>query len=98
MTLHGSVRQWSDSIRAELKGHAAGILWLRLAHLDAADQPECVSTAVRATAADTDEDIADVAADETVTRGALELLASKRNDAYETALAGIARGHPGLVG
>jgi hypothetical protein len=23
MTLHGSVRQWSDSIRAELKGHAA---------------------------------------------------------------------------
>jgi hypothetical protein len=43
--------------------------------LDAADQPECVSTAVRATAADTDEDMADMAADETMTRRALELLA-----------------------
>jgi hypothetical protein len=60
-----------------------------LALLDAADQPECVSTAVRATAADTDEDMADMAADETMTRRALELLASKRNDAYEAALAGL---------
>jgi hypothetical protein len=60
-----------------------------LAHLDAADQSECVSAAVRATAADTDEDMADVAADETVTRRALELLASKRNDAYEVALAAL---------
>jgi hypothetical protein len=60
-----------------------------LGHLDAEDQSECVSTAVRATAADTDEDMADVAADETVTRRALELLASKRNDAYETALAAL---------
>jgi hypothetical protein len=60
-----------------------------LAHLDAADQSECVSAAVRATAADTDEDMADVAADETVTRRALELLASKRNDAYEAALAAL---------
>jgi hypothetical protein len=60
-----------------------------LAHLDTADQSECVSDAVRATTADTDEDMADMAADETVTRRALELLASKRNDAYETALAAL---------
>jgi hypothetical protein len=60
-----------------------------LAHLDAAEQSECVPVAVRATAADTDEDMADVAADETVTRRALELLASKRNDAYEAALAAL---------
>jgi hypothetical protein len=60
-----------------------------LAHLDAADQSECVSVAVRATAADTDEDMADMAADETMTRRALELLASKRNDSYEAALAGL---------
>jgi hypothetical protein len=54
-----------------------------LAHLDTADQSECVSAAVQSTAADTDEDMADMAADETMTRRALELLASKRNDAYE---------------
>jgi hypothetical protein len=60
-----------------------------LAHLDAEDQSECVSAAVRATAADTDEDMADVAADETVTRRALKLLASERNDAYEVALAAL---------
>jgi hypothetical protein len=60
-----------------------------LAHIYAADQSECVSDAVRATAADTDEDTADMAADETITHRALELLASKRNDAYETALAAL---------
>jgi hypothetical protein len=60
-----------------------------LAHLDTDDQPECVSDAVRATAADTDEDMADLAADETMTRRALELLASRRNDAYEAALAAL---------
>jgi hypothetical protein len=60
-----------------------------LAHLDTADQSECVSAAVQSTAADTDEDMADMAADETMTRRALELLASKRNDAYEAALAAV---------
>jgi hypothetical protein len=60
-----------------------------LAHLDTADQSESVFAAVRATAADTDEDRADMAADETLTRRALELLASKRNDAYEVALADL---------
>jgi hypothetical protein len=62
---------------------------MALAHLDDADEPECVSDAVRATAADTDEDMADMAADETMTRRALELLASRRNDAYEAALAAV---------
>ena len=40
-------------------------------------------------AADTDEDIADMEADEAMTRRALELLRSKRNDAYEAALAAL---------
>jgi hypothetical protein len=62
---------------------------MALAHLDDANEPECVSAAVRATADDTDEDMADMTADETMTRRALELLASKRNDAYEAALAGL---------
>jgi hypothetical protein len=39
--------------------------------------------------ADTDEDIAEVEADEAMTRRALDLLGSKRNDAYEAALAAL---------
>src|SRR5215471_1464064 len=42
-----------------------------------------------ATAADTQEDMADMAADEAMTRRALELLGSKRNDAYEAGLAAL---------
>jgi ParB-like chromosome segregation protein Spo0J len=57
-----------------------------LVHLDAPGETECVIDAIRATAADTKEDLADVAADEAMTRRALELLGSKRNDAYEAAL------------
>jgi hypothetical protein len=60
-----------------------------LAHLDDANERECVTDAVRTTAADTDEEMADMAADETMTRRSLELLASRRNDAYEAALAGL---------
>jgi hypothetical protein len=41
--------------------------------------------AIRATPADTQEDMADMAADETMTRRALELLGSMRNDVYEAA-------------
>jgi hypothetical protein len=58
-----------------------------LAHLDAPGQSERVIDAIRATAADTEEAMADMAADEAMTRRALELLGSKRNDAYESALA-----------
>jgi hypothetical protein len=48
-----------------------------------------VVDAIRASAADTEDDIADVAADEAMTRRALELLGSKRNDAYEAAVAAL---------
>lgn len=60
-----------------------------LVHLDTSGQSERVVDALRATAADTQEDITDLAADETMTREALELLGSKRNDAYEAALAAL---------
>jgi hypothetical protein len=60
-----------------------------LVHLDTSGQSERVVDAIRATAADTEEDTAEVAADEVMTRRALELLGSKRNDAYEAALAAL---------
>ena len=60
-----------------------------LVHLDMSGQSERVVDAIRATAADTQEDMADMAADEAMTRRALELLGSKRNDAYEAALAAL---------
>jgi hypothetical protein len=60
-----------------------------LVHLDTTGQSERVVDAIRAMAADTDEDIADMEADEAMTRRALELLSSKRNDAYEAALAAL---------
>jgi hypothetical protein len=60
-----------------------------LVHLDTSGQSERVVDAIRATVADTHEDIIDMAADEAVTRHALELLDSKRNDAYEAGLAAL---------
>lgn len=60
-----------------------------LVHLDATDESERVVDAIRATAADTDKDIAEMAADEAMTRRALDVLGSNRNDAYETALAAL---------
>jgi hypothetical protein len=60
-----------------------------LVHLDTSGQSERVVDAIRATAANTEEDMADMAADEAMTRRALELLGSKRNDAYEAALAAL---------
>jgi len=56
---------------------------------DMADMDERVVDAIRATAADTQKDMADMAADEAMTRRALELLGSKRNDAYEAGLAAL---------
>ena len=50
-------------------------------------QAESASDADRATAVDTDVDMADMEADEAMTRRALDLLGSRRNDAYEAALA-----------
>jgi hypothetical protein len=60
-----------------------------LVHLDATGQSERVVDAIRATVADTEDEMADVAADEAMTRRALDLLGSKRNDAYEVALAAL---------
>src|SRR4029077_1656494 len=60
-----------------------------LVHLDTTGQSERVVDAIRATAADTDEDITEMEEDEVMTRRALELLGSKRNDAYEAALAAL---------
>jgi hypothetical protein len=58
-----------------------------LVHLDTTGQSERVVDAIRATAVDTEEDIADMTVDEARTHRALDLLVSKRNDAYEAALA-----------
>jgi hypothetical protein len=63
-----------------------------LAHLGASDHSEGVSDAVRATAADTKQALADTTADEAMTRHALELLGATRNDAYEAALAALSEG------
>src|SRR5262245_2826106 len=60
-----------------------------LVHLDATGRSERVIDAIRASAADTEDDMADMAADEAMTRRALELLGSKRNDAYEAALSAL---------
>jgi hypothetical protein len=60
-----------------------------LVHLDTTGQSERVVDAIRASAADTEEDMADMSADEAMTRRAVKLLGSKRNDAYQAALAAL---------
>jgi hypothetical protein len=60
-----------------------------LVHLDATGQSERIVDAIRATVADTNEEIAEMETDEVMTRRALDLLGSKRNDAYEAALAAL---------
>jgi hypothetical protein len=57
-----------------------------LVHIDAADGSEDVAEAIRTTEADTEEDVRDMQEDEAMTRQALDLLGSRRNDAYEAAL------------
>ena len=60
-----------------------------LVHLDATDQSERVVDAIRATVDQTAEDIREMEEDEAMTRRALDLLSSTRNDAYEAALASL---------
>ena len=60
-----------------------------LVHLDVQEESERVIDAIQATAANTEAEIADVQEDETMTRRALDLLGSNRNDAYETAIAAL---------
>lgn len=58
-----------------------------LVHLDATEQSESVVDAIRATAAGTEGDVRQMQEDEAMTRRALDLLGSRRNDRYEVALA-----------
>jgi len=60
-----------------------------LVHLDTTDQSERVADAIRSTAVDTANDLADMEADEAMTRRSLEILGSARKDAYEAALAAL---------
>jgi hypothetical protein len=75
--LHGTLPSYRETVETAL------------VHLDAPGQSEGVIDAIRATAADTEEDMAEMAADQAMTRRALELLGSKRNDAYDAALASL---------
>jgi hypothetical protein len=58
-------------------------------HIDAADGSEDVAGAIRATAADTEDAVRDMEEDEAMTRQALDLLNSRRNDPYEAATAAL---------
>ena len=58
-----------------------------MVHLDDAGQPKQVADAIRATVADTEQEIHGLEHDEAMTRRAIHLLSSKRHDRYEVALA-----------
>jgi len=60
-----------------------------LVHLDDPGASADVTDAIRATTEDTEEDIRDMQDDEAMTRHALGLLDSTRNDRYEAALASM---------
>jgi hypothetical protein len=61
-------------------------------HLDAIDGSWDVSEAVRATTSDTENAFSEVHEDEAITHRALDVLGSRRNDAYEAALAALREG------
>ncbi len=65
---------------------------MALVHLDTNGQSERVVDAIRATVADTREDLTDMAADEAMTGRSLELLGSWRNDGLRGRPGGFARG------
>jgi hypothetical protein len=60
-----------------------------LVHLDVAERSERVIDSIRATPANTKDDIRDMQEDEAMTRRALDLLGFRRNDRYEAALAAL---------
>jgi hypothetical protein len=60
-----------------------------LVHLGGTGQSERVGDAIRATVADTEHDLRDMLEDEAMTRRALDLLGSRRDDRYEAALAAL---------
>jgi hypothetical protein len=57
-----------------------------LAHITKADESVDVSEAIHITPEDTEEELRDLDDDQAMTRRALEILESQRNDAYEAAL------------
>jgi hypothetical protein len=59
---------------------------IALVHLDTAGQSERVIDAIHATTDETEDDIREMREDEAMTRRSLDLLGSRRNDAYEVAL------------
>ena len=61
-------------------------------HLDAIDESWDVGEAIRATTADTEDHIREREEDEAIVHRALNLLGSRRNDAYEAALAELREG------
>jgi len=75
--LEGTLASYRETVKAAL------------VHLDATGQSERVVDAIRATAADSEEEIRDMQDDEAMTRRALDLLGSQRNDRYDAALAAL---------
>jgi hypothetical protein len=67
-------------------------------HIDAADGSEDVAEAIRATAADTEDAVRDMQEDEAMTRQALDLLNSRRNEPLRGRDGGAVRGHATMVG
>jgi len=62
---------------------------MAVVHIDATDGSEDVAEAISATAADTEDAVRDMQEDEAMTRHALDLLNSRRNDPYEAAVAAL---------
>jgi hypothetical protein len=60
-----------------------------LAYVGVSNPSEEVSDVISVTATDTEAELADIATDEAITRRALDLLRSRRKDAYEAALAAL---------
>jgi hypothetical protein len=71
------------------KSHYGHTVNSALVLIDCSGKSEWVGNAIRATASATQEDIAEMEQDEAITRRALDLLDSKRNDSYEAALAAL---------
>jgi hypothetical protein len=73
--LEDTLAPWRETVKAAL------------VHLDATDQSERVVDAIRATDEKTADDIRELEEDESMSRGALNLLSSSRKNAYEEAVA-----------
>jgi hypothetical protein len=75
--LEGTLRPYRETVKAAL------------VHLDATQQFEKVIDAIRATPAETTEDLAYLEEDEAMTRRALDLLGASKADAYDAALTAL---------